>query len=314
MLADMTGVAPIVHVLVPSFNQRAALIQCLESVFSSRDVDLQVLVVDDGSTDDSVAEVRRRFPACEVLMNVRNLGFAANCNAGFQLLLQKGARLIFLLNQDARVAPDALARLAVFFDQHPRAGIVGPKTYSFDKTCDGHERLLYAGSWHGLLPLRQHIPGIEAAEREPRREPVETDYVWGHGMMIRGSVLQQTGGFDPAFPMYCEDLDLCRRLRTAGYQIWCEPRAVMWHDQPDGARAIHSEYWRWACKVRSTTVFHRKHFGRLAAAFLTPATHAAEIGQLLRQRKTRAAWHLARATMRWSLGLSDSLRQTERMS
>jgi len=310
----MSVTAPVVHVLVPSFNQRPMLVQCLESVFASRGVDLRVLVVDDGSTDDSVAEVRRRFPDCEVLVNVRNLGFATGCNAGFQLLLQNDARRIFLLNQDARVAPDTLGTLAVFLDQHPRAGIVGPKTYSLDKTPDGRERLLYAGSWHGLLPLRQQIPGIEAAETEPRREPVEADYVWGHGMMICGSALQQTGGFDPAFPMYYEDLDLCRRLRTAGYQIWCEPRAVMWHDQPDGARAIHSEYWRWACKVRSTTVFHRKHFGRLAAALLTAATHAAEIGQLLRQRKTRAAWHLSRAAMRWTLGLPDSLRQTERMS
>jgi len=116
-------------------------------------------------------------------------------------------------------------------------------------------------------------------------------------MLLRASALREVGGFDENFSMYYEDLDLCRRMREAGHEIWCEPAATMWHDALDGARALQSEPWRWAHKVRSTGVFHRKHYGRLASFFMTPLTLAAELRQLLFQRKFRAAKHLLAAIL-----------------
>lgn len=294
------------YVLIPSYNQQAMLVKCLASLQASEGIAPHVLVVDDCSEGDLVVDVRRHFPWCEVLVNERNLGFGATCNLGFQHALDRGADLILLLNQDTTVAPGLVPKLLRFMEDHPRAGIVGPKTYSFDSTPDGRPRLLYAGSWQGLLPLRQRIPGIEEPEEEIRRDPVQVDFVWGHGMLIRASALRETGGFDPAFPMYYEDLDLCRRVREAGYELWCEPDAVMWHDQFDGARAARSEYWRWAYKVRSTNVYHRKHYGRLASQILTPLTFVAELRQLLWRRQGRAAGHLLLAALRYALGLQEA--------
>lgn len=300
----MHPASPSVQVVVPSYNRRDALLAALESVFASDYTRFRALVVDDCSQDDSVVEVRRRFPDCEVLVHAKNLGFAAGCNAGFEVARAAGADLVFLLNQDTLVEPDLLSRLVRSMDEHPRAGIVGPKTYSFDRMPDGRPKLIYAGSWHGRLPLLQRIPGIEQAESDPRVEPIQADYVWGHGMMIRSSALRATGGFDTSFPMYYEDLDLCRRIRDAGYEIWCDPGAVMWHDQPDGARALQSEYWRWAYKVRSTTVFHRKHYGRLASLLMTPATISAEIKRLLLAGHFKASGHLLAASVRHLVGLN----------
>jgi len=300
----MLPASPLVQVVVPSYNKRSALLAALESVVASDYPNFRVLVVDDCSQDDSVAAVRRSFPDCEVLVNARNQGFAAGCNAGFQVALSGSADLVFLLNQDTLVEPDLLSTLVRSMREHPQAGIIGPKTYSFDRMSDGRPRLIYAGSWRRMLPLRQRIPGIEQAEDRPRAEPIQADYVWGHGMLIRSAALRVTGGFDTSFPMYYEDLDLCRRMREAGYEIWCEPSAVMWHDQPDGARAIHSEYWRWACKVRSTTVFHRKHYGRVASLFLTPMTILAEARQLLFAGRMRALGHLLLASLSLSAGFA----------
>ena len=293
------------HVVIPSYNQRSALVRCLVSVYASEYSQVHVLVVDDCSTDGTVETLRERFPACEVLVNARNLGFASACNAGVQVAMERGAELILLINQDTILAPDLMEILGRFMAEHPRAGIVGPKTYSFDTMPDGRPRLIYAGSWQGLLPLSQRIPGIERAETNQRNDPVEADYVWGHGMLLRTATLRETGGFDAAFPMYYEDLDLCRRARAAGYEVWCEPRAVMWHDQPDGARASRSEYWRWANKVRSTAVFHRKHCGRAAAVLLTPLTLLLDAGRLLRRGQGRAVGHLLLAAARQWCGLRD---------
>lgn len=289
---------PVVWVVIPSYNACPAVAQCLASLLASTNPELRLLLVDDASRDDTVAVVRRRFPECRVLANPENRGFAPSCNRGLEFALAEGAKYVLLLNQDTRVAPDMVAWLTTFLEAHPRAGIVAPRTYSFDDLPDGRPRLLYAGAWRRFLPLRQRIPGIERADIGGPSIPVETDYAWGHGMLFRAAALRATGLFDPAFPMYYEDLDLCRRMKAAGFEIWCEPRAVMWHDVPDGARALHSEAWRWAAKARGTLVFHAKHYGGWRAPLLSFATFAVELLVLLVNGRFRAAGHLALGALR----------------
>lgn len=301
----MASSLPVAHVLVPAFRGGPGLLDCLESVLDSRGVEPRVLVVDDASGDGSPRRIQERLPGVEVFEQQRNLGFAANCNRGFELLLERGAEEIFLFNQDTRVDPDALRLLVDFLAEHPEASAVGPKTYSFQRAPGGGERLLYAGAWRRRLPLRQTIPGIERVERVPRTEPVRVDYVWGHGVLLRADVLREVGGFDTDYPMYYEDLDLCHRMEALGHELWCEPRAVMWHDVVDGARATDSEYWRWAHKVQSVSIFHRKHYRPRTAAVLTPLTIASEVWELLRGRRLRASLHLGLAGLRHGLGLAS---------
>lgn len=294
---------PRLLVLIPSFNDQRALSGCLESL---RGEEADIVVIDDASTDGSAELVRRRFPGVELIVNASNQGFARTCNRGFLVALSRGVERILLLNQDTRVSPGLCRRLAETMEAHPRAAIVAPKTYSFERSADGRERLIYNGSWRTLLPLRQRIPGIERGERAHSAMAVETDYAWGHGMLIRASALREVGAFDTSFAMYYEDLDLCQRVRDAGHEIWYEPAAVMWHDVADGARALKSEPWRWAHKVRSTGVFHRKHYGRMAALVMTPLTLAAELRQLLFHGRFRAARHLASAILESWLARASS--------
>jgi len=302
--------SPHLPVVIPSYENPDALCRCLESLNSARGLHLEPIVVDDHSRDDTVQELRSRFPGCELLVNERNLGFAATCNVGFRRAFARGAEFVLLLNQDTIITPELPSHLLEFMRAHESAAVVGPKTYSLDDTDDSQRRVLYAGSWRGLLPLQQRVPGIERADTELSAEPVQTDYVWGHGMMLRCAALRKTGGFDEEFPMYFEDLDLCLRLRARGFEIWCDPRATMWHDQPDGARAMHSEYWRWAYKVRSMTVFHRKHYGRLASRLLTPLNCLAEGRHLLAKGRVRAIGHLARAGVAHAFGRLEPVVQS----
>lgn len=307
----MSVCPPRIDVLIPAYQGGEALLGCLESVLASRGVDPRVLVVDDASRDGTAEAVRARFPGCRVLENPVNAGFARSSNRGFEELLREGAPRVLLLNQDTRLHPEAAAELLRFVETRPAARVVGPRTFSTRRAPDGGERLLYAGSWHGRLPLEQRIPGIEQVDRDPGGEPVPVDYVWGHGMLIDASALRGTGGFDTDYPMYFEDLDLCRRVRDAGGELWCVPRACMWHDVADGARGEDSEYWRWACKVRGAHLFHRKHYGSLRALWMTPLTLAWDTYRLLRRGHGRAAGQVARAALRHALGLRDPLHPSE---
>jgi GT2 family glycosyltransferase len=281
-----------VHVVIPAHNGGDQLLTCLQSLLASKHQATRIIVIDDASTDGAVERAAARFPGIDVLRNNENLGFGATCNRGIKMALEHDADYVLLLNQDTTVAPDMLATLVVCGDVHPAAGCIAPKTLATQPMPDGTSQLLYAGSWRRWLPLRQHVPGIGRAEQVTAAGPIEVDYAWGHGMLLRSAALREVGLFDPDFFMYYEDIDLCLRLHDAGWQIWCEPRSVMWHDVADGARAADSERWRWQNKVHSIRHLHRKRFARGKAAFLANATVLAEILSLLRNGHPRAAWHM----------------------
>ncbi len=294
----MSGTAPSVAAIVLSYNGRDDVLSCARWLLASDYPRLRVLVVDNASADDTVAAVAERFPACTLLRNDRNLGFAGGCNVGIANALDAGDEFVLLVNPDTEGASDLVARLVAFMESHPRAGVVGPKTHSTQAMPDGSPKLLYKGAWRRTLPLRQRIPGIESGDAGGDDEPRRTDYVWGHAMMLRAEALRRTGPLDPEFFMYYEDLDLCRRMEAAGYEVWCDPRAVIRHDAPDGARGLRSERWRWECKVHSTRIFHRKHHGRLASLVLTPLTVLGEAQELARTRRGAAARELLSAYAR----------------
>lgn len=287
--------------VILSYNDGASVVRCVESLRAST-VPVEILVVDNASSDGAPALIRTRCPECALIVNERNLGFGAGCNVGIDAALARGAEFVLLLNQDTTVAPGTVGALVTSMDAHPRAGVIGPKTWSGTPCPDGRPRILYAGAWRTTLPLGQRLPGIEQPDDGRYDGAAEVDFVWGHGMMLRAAALRQVGAFDPAFFMYYEDLDLCRRLKAAGYEAWYEPAGVMWHDIADGARATQSEAWRWEQKVRSVGVFHRKYHGSAAAAGLTALTVLADLRMLARNRSWTAIRQLLSAYLRQLAG------------
>ena len=296
MLAVMQH-RPTVHVVIPVHEGGDQLLACLQSLAASTHPAARSVVVDDASTDGAADAALARFGNIDVLRHETNLGFGATCNRGILLALERGADYVLLLNQDTTVAPEMLAQLVACGEERPAAGCIAPKTLVMQPTPNGTPRLLYAGAWRGRLPLRQRVPGTGRTDQATIVDPIKVDYAWGHGMLLRSAALREVGLFDLGFFMYYEDLDLCLRLKDAGWEVWCEPRAVMWHDVGDGARAANSERWRWRSKVRSISHLHRKRFSHGKAAFLTTATVLAEMLSLLRNGHLRAAWHLLLAAI-----------------
>ncbi len=285
-----------VHVVIPSYQGGNELLEALQSIRASGLAPAAVTVVDNASTDGTVAAVRQQFPEVNLLLNSRNLGFGAACNRGLQLALEQGHELVLLLNQDARLDRDTLASMVDLASHCPRAGVVGCRTLSTSTHSDGSAILLYNGAWRFGLPTLQKIPGIGGSSAHSAGPPCEVDMVWGHAMVLRCQALREVGLFDLGFFMYYEDIDLCARLQQAGWQLWCDSRVHVWHAMQDGARARNSQLWRWRMKATSSRYFYRKRYPWLRADCLWLLSVWVEIYWLLKAGHRQALVHLAQAT------------------
>jgi len=219
----VTEAPPTPHLaaVLVSWNQRADLARCLDSLAAEaeRGAPRTVVVSDNGSTDGSL-EVARAGPDVLVVANGRNLGFAEATNRGIERALAAGAEQVLLLNTDAHVPErwrGSLARLAAALAADPTVGAAAPVIY------DEAGRVWFSGG--DLDPARLRVAHREDAPAGVR----ETPFLTGCALAVRREVLEQTGGLDPDYWAYFEDLDLSLRIRAAGWRLVVVPAAGVVH-------------------------------------------------------------------------------------
>lgn len=269
---------PPVGVVIVSWNVRDLLHEALASLAAST-APTRVVVVDNASTDGSAAMVAAAFPAVALIANADNRGFTAGNNQGFAALgvdvrarrVAPGApRHVLMLNPDAAVAPDAVALLAGYLDAHPDAGAVGPLVLNPDGSVQPSRRR-FPTPLTGLLestPLGWRWPGSPAARRfhmadVPIGSDGPVDWVTGAALMVRSDALAAAGGFDEGFFMYSEEVDLCRRLRDAGWAThFCGAARVTHHEGKSSEQGLAARHVRFH---RSRVRYFWKHHGRAAA-------------------------------------------------
>lgn len=238
---------PRVSVIVPLWNGAACIRDCVAALMAQTIADqLEILVVDDASSDEGATLVEREFPQVRLIRRAANGGFAAACNTGLQAA--RGDVLV-LLNQDVVLADDAL-QVLVDALRLPERGAVGGKL----RYPDG--RVQHAGGYL-LWPqgFGMHY-GVGAPDDGQFDTPQAVEFVTGALLAVRREVFQEVGGLDEGFyPAYYEDVDWCFRIRAAGYTIWYEPRAVGVHqesgalrDMPTREVAYHRGRWRFLLK------------------------------------------------------------------
>ena len=226
-----------VTILVTNWNGRAVLQDCLTSIFErTKNVQFDVVVVDDASTDDSVAMVRSRFPQVTLVESPGNLGFVGANNLGVR---SASGTYVLLLNSDTVVLNDAVHILAEFMDRHPDSGICGPALTG----STGAPQISYG--WppsfvQGLVDaffLNDLFPGAGfpcrgIAPKPERTEPFTVRYVSGAALMIRSSLVAIHGLFDERFKAYCEEVDLCQRIRQQDHsRVFLVPAAHILHHE-----------------------------------------------------------------------------------
>lgn len=225
--------SPHVVVIVLNWNGWADTVACVHSVLQCTYADFDIIVVDNGSTDDSVAQLRHAFPGLTILEIGENLGFAGGNNAGMcHALDHLAAEYIWLLNNDTVVAPDTLALVLSAIQAHPRLAVAGTRIVNFDD-----DEILQ--EWGGKrMGLWTGIPWPASPGRPP-------NFISGASMLLKREALQQCGLFDPAYFFYMEDVDLCFRLTGHGWKLAVADDALVRHkgSASAGARSSFQAYW-----------------------------------------------------------------------
>jgi GT2 family glycosyltransferase len=234
-----------VGVVVLNWNGWRDTLDCVASLQQMDYPNFDLIVVDNGSSDDSVQRIVAHQPAVKLLQTGLNLGFGGGCNVGIRHVLAAGAECIWLINSDATVAADALSALVAVLQGNPSLGAVG--SLLFD--ADGVDQIqLWGGGRVSLWSGRSRH----------QRAPAVLDFVSGASMLLRREALQQVGLFDEqSFFMYWEDTDLGVRLRQAGWHLGVAERSRVWHKQSASlgrGSPILDHYF-----TRSALRFFRKH-------------------------------------------------------
>jgi GT2 family glycosyltransferase len=215
-----------VHIVVLNWNRRDDTIACVESLRAAELGGASVMVVDNGSRDGSVAALRARFPDLRVLELPENRGYAGGNNAGIRAALDAGAEGVLLLNNDTRVAPDFLGPLLQAMNASPWTGAVSAAILRMDNP----EMLdvAYSEIDFGKRFVVQ-IRGVNALVGEGFDRRREVPVAIGCCLLLKAEALRNVGLFDEAYFAYHEDVDWCIRARIAGYQLFYEPFARIFH-------------------------------------------------------------------------------------
>ncbi|MBI5482369.1 MAG: glycosyltransferase family 2 protein [Deltaproteobacteria bacterium] len=258
-------------VVTVNWNGWEDTVACVRSLEAQTRRPEWVVVVDNASTNDSVARLRERCPGARLLESGANLGFAGGNNVGIRWALQRGADAVWLLNNDATAHADACAAIERALDEDQRVGVVGTPIYRADQ----RDRLqAWGGGWANLWTGRS----AEFDQRVPDRR---LDYVTGCSMALPRRALERSGLLDDAFFMYFEDTELCFRYRAAGWHLRVAEDAVVWHR--GGASAVLSPRqlaWRNASLARFLRLHSPLFFPALAISAGLRATSMAARGQL----------------------------------
>jgi len=291
-------------IVIVSFNTRDLLRECLDAIQKeSATLRSEILVVDNASSDGSAEMVEREFPAVQLLRSETNLGFGRANNLA---LARARGRYFVLLNSDAFLAPGALTRAIAHMDANPNCALGGGLLVGRDGAWQPSARSFHSvtGDAIVLSGLAAKFPHSRIFGRFDRTwadpsVPSPVDWVPGAFSIIRPAALRQTGFFDPAFFLYYEEVDLCLRLRRAGFSIWYWPDVVITHVGGESSRrhtsldfsstAAQVTLWR----MRSTLLYYRKHHG-VRARFAFWMERALYAAAMLRNSFTRNPERLAR--------------------
>lgn len=210
-----------IFVVILTWNHVTDTIECLDSLIHINYPDLHILVVDNGSTDDTVARIAQDYPDIVIIQNKENLGYAAGNNVGIRYALDEGAEYILLLNNDVIVKSDFLEPMLDTFSENPDAGILSPFVYWYKRP----ENLWFSSARWDTKTVKFNT-NYALGEFE---NPIETDFASGCAFLIKAEVIKKIGVLEPRFFLMWEETDFCFRARRVGYKILAVPKAKVLH-------------------------------------------------------------------------------------
>ncbi len=256
---------PELSLVIVNWNTCSMLRTCLASLVAAyeRWPKFEVIIVDNGSSDDSVAMTRAEFPQFTLIENKKNLGFGGGNNAG--LAVAKG-KILGTINSDTEIVGDALPCICDYFAANKDVGVVGPKLLNTDGTVQLSCRRFpgFMTAFFNRYSLLTKLFPNNAWSREylmtncGHSMTMDVDWVSGAALFVRREVYDKVGGFDEDYFMYSEDVDWCYRIHRAGWHAAYLPDAVIIHHIGcSTGRAPFRMIWQ---RHRSMWIFYRKHY------------------------------------------------------
>jgi len=299
-----------VSVIILTRNTCALTRAAIQSVLDSRDsLAKEILVVDNGSTDETQSVLPREFPGLKLICPGKNLGFARACNLAAK---QSSGEFLLLLNSDARPAPDALEKAAAWMRANPDCAVVGGQLLNADGSRQNSianfptlaTELLSKSLLRRLWP--EKFPG---KERE-LRAPLDVESIVGAFVFVRKTIWDELGGLDDRYFFFFEETDFCLRARQKNFRVVHLPEVRVRHDQGATAKqvsvAARIEYWRsrhiYFSKNHSAFTRSILFVGLMARLFFDwLAANLITIFTLGKNARWRSRWRVCTALLGWHL-------------
>lgn len=266
-------------VVIVNWNTRELLSECIQSIHRTISVSFEILVVDNASIDGSPAAIRSGFPNVQLIECGDNLGFAVANNYG---LRQASGVYVLLLNPDTELQPGAIDSMIEHLDENPSVGAVGPMLVG------RYGELQFSASpAPDLLGELSRMFRIQSLRHEAtydmagwgKRTARDVEVLQGACLMIRREALDEVGLLDEDYFMYTEEVDLCYRLRKAGWSIHWLPTARVIHYGGESTKQVPTESF--LNLYRSKILYFRKHHGAAAAVAYKLVLFVASLARLI---------------------------------
>ncbi len=246
--------APVVSVVVVNYNGGRHLNECLTALYENSDVPFEAIVVDNASTDGSIAGLVERYAGLRLIANPENVGYSRGVNLG---LAEARGEYLVVLNMDIIVGQNWLSPLVDFLEAHPQAGAAAPRIMLYERP-----------DVINALGQNVHVTGLGFNRRlnwpedQVDRAPVQVGGVQGGAFAVRTDVFRALGGMNEAYFLYHEDVEISLRLGLAGYAIFAVPNSVVYHKYD-----LHMtpEKLHWLERHRWVTVLSTYRTGTLIA-------------------------------------------------
>lgn len=215
-----------IAVIVLHFGNLSDTLECLNSLTQQDYSDFEIILVDNGSQNPSLAEALKNFQHLFFIKNESNLGFAEGNNVGIHCAMERGAEAILLLNNDTICSPNLLSIFANASKTYPDAAVFGAKIFFHDDPTV----IWHAGGNINLSTWRCYHEGCPISDLEKKWDAVrDINYACGCALFITSYAIKKVGFMAPEFFLIWEEIDWCWRIRKAGYRCLYIPEAKVWH-------------------------------------------------------------------------------------
>jgi GT2 family glycosyltransferase len=254
----LNNTEPLISIITVNYNGLDMTLDLLKSIDKQSYKNIEIFVVDNASREDPAMFFQKNHPEVKFIRSEKNLGFAGGNNLAVK---EAKGDFLFFINNDAEITEGCLDKLVALFKEKPKLGIVSPLLLYFNESKGSDKDLIqYAGTTRvHSVTARNRTLGEKEWDNGQFNTATETAYAHGAAMMIKRQVVDNVGLMFEDFFLYYEELDWCERIRKAGYDIYVEPRARVYHKESASVQKISG--LKTYFLNRNRIYFMRRNFG-----------------------------------------------------